>query len=329
MAADRVSVLVVTYDHADEIAACLDAALAQEAGDCELEVVVVDNASSDGTAAVVRGYGDRVRLIERERNTGFADGVNAAFAASAGELVLFLNPDVVMDEGCIAALRGHLHASPETAAAAALLRDVGGGLQRFARREPDVRAVAWTMTQLGRRIDAKRGGKHLLHRRYETEWRLGVDRPLAVECPAAACVLVRRSLCGEAPFDSGFPLFFNDAELWRRLRADGWSIDVVPGATAEHGYGTSVQRLDQDRMRAEWVVSVRRYLRSELGPARRAALTAVFAADVASAWLLERLGRGEPGTREQIRGTLGGLGLPGGVSPWLSPAPRPRAPWRT
>jgi N-acetylglucosaminyl-diphospho-decaprenol L-rhamnosyltransferase len=134
----QISVLIVTYDHGDEIDACLDAALAQAAPGLKVEVVVVDNASHDDTAARVRARGG-VRLVEMASNRGFAAGMNAAFAASRGEHVLLLNPDCVMDGGCAAALRERLLADRGVALAAALLHDPDGTPQLFARRDLDLR----------------------------------------------------------------------------------------------------------------------------------------------------------------------------------------------
>lgn len=320
----RVAILVVTYDSAEEIAACLDSALAQEAEDLGLEVVVVDNASGDHTLEVLRGYGDRIRVIALDENRGYAEGVNTAFTAAEGDWVLLLNPDTVMYAGCIAALVDHLEHNPRAASAAALLRDPGGDLQRFARRDLFKLAdVAWNFTQLGRRLDERRGGRALDWRRYEDEWRAGPSVPFSVDCPAAACVLVRRALLAPRPFDPALPLFFNDAELWRRLRRKGWSHDVVPTAAAVHGAGTSVRRVDRPRMRAEWVASTRRYLAPELRVPGRAALYALFLADALTSALLHKLGRGRPETPAEVRGTLGGLGLPGGAPPWLAPVRRP------
>lgn len=318
----RITILVVTYDSAGEIASCLDAALAQAQDDLELDVVVLDNASQDHTRQVLRGYGDRIRTIENTENRGYAEGVNAAFGATRADWVLLLNPDAAMDAGCLAALLAHLCERPGAAAAAAVLRDPDGGLQRFARRDVGLRDVAWNFTELGRRLDERRGGRALNRRRYEEEWRAGVSEPLPVDCPAAACVLVRRALLEPRPFDPGLPLFFNDAELWRRLRRAGWTLDVVPGATAVHGYGTSVRRVDRARMRAEWVAATRRYLAPELGAPGRVALYAIFLADAVAAAILHRVGRGRPETPAEVRGTLGGLGLPGGAPPWLTPVGR-------
>ena len=326
-----VSILIVTFDHADEIGACLDGALAQAAAGVAVEVVVVDNASQDATAArVAERVGDGVALIETGSNRGFASAVNAAFAATSGRHVLILNPDCVMDRGCARALRDHLAARPQVALAAALLHDPDGTPQLHARRDAGLRDALWTFTTVGRRIDATlRGGRALAKRRYEDLWAGGAPaEPVAVFCPAAACVMASRSDLEPAPFDERFPLFFNDGDLCARLRRAGRSVEIVPAATAAHGYGTSVgraQRADPARMRAEWVASLRRYAARWWRRPQRAALTALLLADAAAAAALCLAKREDP---REVRGTLGGLGLPGGPPPLLTPVRRIGLPRR-
>jgi GT2 family glycosyltransferase len=308
-------VLVVTYEHADEIGACLDGVAAQ---DEPLEVVIADNASSDGTVAALEAHALDVQIVARERNEGFSAGVIDAFAASSGPLVLLLNPDCVMDRGCIAALRKHLDAHPDVGGVAASLRGPDGELQRFARRECGVAGVLWTMTETGRRLDQRfKSHHHIDSRRYEREWAAGLTAPLEVDMPAAACVLLRRELLEPRPLDPELPLFFSDAELFRRSREAGWRFEVLPEATAFHGYGTSHRRLDLSRRRAEWIASLWRYTRV-WRPWQRAALAVGLALDAGVAALLRALGRSRPDTHAFVRGTLGGLGLPGGAKPWLS-----------
>jgi len=313
-------VLIVTFDHGDEIDACLDGALAQ--GD-DVEVVVADNASRDDTAARVAAR-DGVRLIEMAVNRGFAAGMNAAFAASRGEHVLILNPDCVMEPGCAAALRAHLLASPGVGLAAALLHDPDGAPQLFARRDLDLGGALWAFTTVGRRLDAgPRHGRALAARRYEDLWSGGPPRsPVTVFCPAAACVMAARTDLEPAPFDERFPLFFNDGDLCARLLRAGRRAEVVPAARAAHGYGTSVaraQRADPARMRAEWVASLRRYAARWWGRPARAALPALLLADAAVGAALCLARREDP---REVRGTLGGLGLPGGPPPLFTPVRR-------
>ncbi len=320
-----VSVLIVTYDHGDEIGACLGGALAQTADDLAVEIVVADNASGDDTAARVAACADdRVRLLQMGSNRGFAAAVNAAFDASTGEHVLILNPDCVMDPGCAGALREHLRVRPRVALAAALLRDPDGTPQLHARRDAGLGGALWAFTATGRRIDAGlRGGRALAARRYEDLWAGGAPRePVAVFCPAAACVMAARDDLSPAPLDERFPLFFNDGDLCARLRDAGRGVEIVPAATAVHGYGTSVkraQRADPARMRAEWVASLRRYAACHWSRPQRAALPALLLADVAVGALLCVAGREDP---REVRGTLGGLGLPGGPPPLLTPTRR-------
>ncbi|HEV7806391.1 MAG TPA: glycosyltransferase family 2 protein [Solirubrobacteraceae bacterium] len=327
-ASAQISVLIVTYDHGDEIDACLDAALAQASPALEVEVVVADNASHDDTAARVRTH-DRVRPIEMGFNAGFAAGMNAAFAASRGEHVLLLNPDCVMDPGCAAALRAHLVSHPDVGLAAALLHDPDGTPQLFARRDLGLGGALWAFTSVGRRLDARMAGRARARRRYEELWSEGTPRvPVAVFCPAAACVMAARRDLLPAPFDERFPLFFNDGDLCARLLRAGRRAEVVPAASAAHGYGTSVNRAqhaDPARMRAEWVASLRRYASRWWGRPARAALVPLLLLDAVAGAALCVAGREDP---REVRGTLGGLGLPGGPPPLLTPVRRLTLPRR-
>ena len=327
-----VSVLVVTYDSGEEIEHCLDAALAQDVPGWDLEVVVVDNASSDDTLQKLAAYGERITVLPRDENVGYAKGVNLAAAASNGEIVLLLNPDCVMDPGCVAALVDHLHDAPGVGVAAALLRYPDGRPQLFARRELSLGQVLWGLTDFGRRADrAWRGGRGLASRQYADVFEAGVDKPVEVDCPAAACVAVWRHLVRGRVFSEAFPLVFNDADLYRRLRTKGYRAEVVPAATAVHGQGTALKRVPSPRMRAEFVASLRRYANGQFGLHKLVALWVLLAVDAVTSTAMSYLGPPNERTkaRNHAKGTLGGLGAPGGATPWLTPVarmrPRPRA----
>jgi hypothetical protein len=222
------------------------------------------------------------------------------------------------------ALREHLLARPDVALAAALLHYPGGAAQLFARRSLGLGGVLLAFTTVGRRVDASLlRGRALAWRRYEELWSEGPPRePVAVFCPAAACVMAARRDLLPAPFDERFPLFFNDGDLCARLQAAGRGVEIVPAATAAHGYGTSVtraQRADPARMRAEWVASLRRYAARHWRRPQRAALAALLLADAVATAALCAARREDP---RELRGVLGGLGLPGGPPPLLTPVRR-------
>ncbi len=317
------SILIVTYDHADEIDACLDGALAQAAAGLDVEVIVVDNASRAATAERGRARATAdvsVTLIANAENVGFAAAMNLAHRAGRGDHVLILNPDCGMDAGCAAALRAQLGAHPSVGLAAALLRNPDGTPQLFARRDLGLAGALLGVTSLGRRLDRRRGGRALAGRRYEDLWTGGPPaEPVAVFCPAAACVMATRHDLQPAPFDESFPLFFNDGDLCRRLQRAGRHAEIVPAATAVHGYGTSVaraQHADPARMRAEWVASLRRYAGRWWPRSARAVLAAALLVDAAAGAALCLAHREDP---REVRGTLGGFGLPGGPPPLLTP----------
>jgi GT2 family glycosyltransferase len=319
----RIAAVVVTYNHEHEIEACVDAALAQASPGLDVQVVVVDNASSDATLDRLARYGDAVTVIANDTNTGFAAGVNTGVeTAGDRDAVLLLNPDVVMDGGCLQVLHDHLERHARCAGAAAFLRWPDGSLQTFARRAPTFTETAWTSTYVGRRVDERLGGRADRKRRYAREWARGFDGPFEVDCPAAACVLVRRELLEPHAMSPELPLFYNDTDLWRRLRRAGGILDVVPAATAEHGGGTSIRRSDAVLMRAEWVAATRTYMRGELGRLGRPLLDAILFADAVAIWLLHRVRLAPREAYSSAVGTLGGLGLPGGPPPPLTPVRR-------
>ena len=320
-----VSVLVVTFNHADEIASCLDGALRQRSDAHDLEVIVVDNASSDGTPEVIAAYGDDVKLVALPTNTGFAGGVNTAHEHATGEVVVLLNPDCVMDEGCVEAMWRHLATNPGVAFAAADLRYPDGRPQLFARRELTMGTVVWCFTEIGKRLDKRRGGPALAARRYEAEMGAPITAPLEVDCPAAACVATWSRLLEPRPMDPKLPIVFNDGELYRRLRAQAYRAEIIPGATAEHAYGTSLQRVARVRMRAEFVASMRRYQSPVWSRTKLTIVWAIFVLDAVTSLVLGITGPNRRAARNNLRGTLGGLGLPGGAKPWLAPIGSPPA----
>ncbi|MFO1515050.1 MAG: glycosyltransferase family 2 protein [Verrucomicrobiota bacterium] len=109
---DQVSVIVVTYNSASCIRACLESVLAQQG--VTVEIAVVDNASQDDTVGVVRDFGTRVNLMANQDNAGFGRGCNQGFAASSGQFIYFLNPDARLVQpdalaALVHAIRSHPH----------------------------------------------------------------------------------------------------------------------------------------------------------------------------------------------------------------------------
>jgi len=243
----EIGIVIVTYNSEPEIGACLDAALASGA-----DVVVVDNASQDGTIAQAARRG--VRLIANSTNRGFAAAVNQGFAALTCSYILILNPDAVLLQG-LAALRSACDL-PGAAGAGGCLRDARGPQVGFmVRRLPTAAALTMEVLLLNRLWP-----KNPVNRRYRCA-DLDYSVQCAVEQPAGAFLMLRRDAWREVGgLDERFwPIWFEDVDLCRRLKERNYLLFYVPEAVAEHTGGHSIGRIAVERRRICWYSSLLRY----------------------------------------------------------------------
>jgi GT2 family glycosyltransferase len=253
-------IVIVTYNSQAEIGACLDAAMATGA-----DVVIIDNASGDGTLAEIARTGATARgarLIANSANRGFAAAVNQGFATLDTPYVLLLNPDAVLRTG-IEALR-QACSLPGAAGAGGRLVDSKGNPQTgfMIRRLPTPAALALEVILLNRIWPGNR-----INRRYR-----GLDLddsgPLEVEQPAGAFLMVRRVVWEElGGFDEGFyPLWFEDVDFCRRAIDHGYRLYYCPQAVAEHTGGHSILGLGLEMRRFYWYRSLLKYSARHFSP---------------------------------------------------------------
>ena len=223
-----ISVLVVNHDGRDHLRHCLER-LAAQAGSYG-EVVVVDNASSDGSARMVRESFPDCRLLALEDNLGFGAANNLAAESARGDALLLLNSDAWLEDGTLPRLAAALAADPRLALAAPELRYPDGRPQ-FA-WAPETGVLGEAVQMLRNRFES-RPWAH----REPPRWL----RPLlGPGWYSAACVLLRRTAFeAVGGFDEAIFLYFEDVDLCRRLRRAGWQLATVPGAVAYHVKGGS------------------------------------------------------------------------------------------
>ncbi|MGE0592509.1 MAG: glycosyltransferase family 2 protein [Vicinamibacterales bacterium] len=243
-----IAAVIVNYNAGDELQAAL-ASLAQTLEGREWEAVVVDNASTDGSAAFVAAFAPRVRLVANATNVGFGRGVNQGVAATAAPFVLVMNPDCRLTPGAVDALQRELERHPRCAVVGPRILDPDGAVQRSARGDPDMlTGLFGRSTRLTRLFpslaEATRNvvtadGLPAGHASLEVDWVSG------------ACMLARRAALADVRgFDEGYFLYWEDADLCRRLRAAGWHVRYVPGATAVHTVGRSSRTAPAASIRA-------------------------------------------------------------------------------
>jgi GT2 family glycosyltransferase len=260
-------VVIVAYASAGTLQACL----ASLPVDALHGVVVVDNASPDDSADIAARV-PGVQVVRLPDNRGFGAGCNAGVAAMpAAEHLLFLNPDAVIEPGDLLQLLDHLRRHPRCAVAAPRLFRYGEPLAS-AGRDAGLRTELRTVvpTPLARLLPERR-----LPGSYDGTGPVGY-----VE---GACFLVRADALRQAGgFDEAFFLFFEELDLARRLRARGWTVDLVATARAEHLRAVSRRTL-ADGGRSHLLRSTVLYLH------RRSAWRAVVYVALARAcWSLRR-----------------------------------------
>lgn len=278
------AIIVVTFNSAAVIGACLDSCLTHEPG---AELVVVDNASQDLTREVVRSR-PNVRLIANPENIGFAAAVNQGVRATTAPYVLLLNPDArlltsvqSMAEECrkgAGAVGGKL-THPDGSA------QIGFALRRL----PTAATLVFEALGINRLWP-----NNPWNRRYRCLDR-DLDAPGEAEQPAGAFLMFRRDAWqAVGGFDPAFhPVWFEDVDFCKRLKDRGISIRYTPAAVACHEGGHSVKYLAWADRQGYWYGSLLRYAGKHFRPAKRRLVCLGSAAGLAPRLLIQVAGKGD------------------------------------
>ncbi|MBC7806852.1 MAG: glycosyltransferase family 2 protein [Akkermansiaceae bacterium] len=238
------SVLLVHWNTKDDLRESLGALHRHRFSRGSQEVIVVDNASDDGAAEMVRESFPEVRLIANPANELYARGVNQCADAATGDVLLLLNPDAQVQAGTLDTLISFLDSKPDAAAVAPKLVHEDGKVQASVRGFPSPVALLGEFLLLSRVWKSSRTW---------ASWRMptfdyGV--PGEAPQPMASCFLIRREAWQTVgAMDERFPLYFNDADWCLRAYAAGYRIYYTPDTAAKHGYGGTTKRV---RRAAVW-----------------------------------------------------------------------------
>jgi N-acetylglucosaminyl-diphospho-decaprenol L-rhamnosyltransferase len=245
----ELTAVIVNFNAGDELRASLQS-IADAMRGRAWDAVVVDNASSDGSAAIASEFAPQVRLVSNATNEGFGRAINRGVAASQGPLVLIINPDCRLEPGAIERLQAALDAHPSCAIAGPRILDPDGAVQGSARGDPDMLTGLFGRTSSLRRLLP---GLSVSKRNVVAVPGAGSPEPEApvVDWVSGACMLARRAaLESVGGFDGRYFLYWEDADLCRRLRRRGHDIRYVPGATAIHQVGRSSRTAPESSIRA-------------------------------------------------------------------------------
>jgi N-acetylglucosaminyl-diphospho-decaprenol L-rhamnosyltransferase len=217
--APTVSYCVVNTNGREYLLACLEAIERTHPEGMEGEVLVLDNASEDGSAQAVRGLGGDIRLLALERRTGKAENDSTLLREARGAYCLLLNEDSELRPGAVEALVGALEADPEAAAAGPQLLDSAGAPV----------PCAWRFPGVGTAL----AGAVFLHRALTVQSRGTKTR--RVEWAQSSALMVRREAAAEVGYlDPAFFVYYDECDFCRRLADAGRHTLFVAGAEAVH-----------------------------------------------------------------------------------------------
>lgn len=257
MAKPLVSALIVSYNVKPLLLKCLEALYAH--ADVPLEAVVVDNASTDGSAAAVAADFPDTIVLQQSRNLGFGRANNVGLERCQGRFVLLLNPDVTVNPQAVGRMADFLITRPDAAAVGPRLIFPDGKVDPDARRSfPVPSSLFYRTVGLSRLFPRSRVfGRHNMGHVPDTEVH-------EMDAGTAACMMLRMTALDRVGFfDPRYFMYGEDLDLCYRLKLGGWKIFYLPNATAIHHKGAATRQAQSkmlyEQHRAMWAYHMKHH----------------------------------------------------------------------
>lgn len=273
------SVIIVSYNTRDHLLRCVDSVIvslekADVAGrDARIigkgyEIIVVDNASEDGSVAALQHYFPEVGIVQNEVNRGFAAACNQGMRVSRGRLTLLLNPDTYIIDRAILELMRFLDQHPRAGVVTGKLLNADGSLQHSAFRFPGLWSTLLDFFPVSYRLSqSKLNGRYPL-----SAYRASFE----IDHPLGACMLVRREAVERVgPLSEDFFMYGEEVDWCLRIKQDNWRIYCQPQAEIVHLGGQSTGQ-QPDRMYVELFRSRLILFRKHYNPFFRVAAKAII-----------------------------------------------------
>jgi N-acetylglucosaminyl-diphospho-decaprenol L-rhamnosyltransferase len=249
-ASPDLAVVVVDYNAGEYLTRCIGSVLTA-AGDATVEILVVDNASSDGSAYAALRAHPEIRLIANPDNRGLSVALNQGIRATSAPFLLFLNPDAEIIGGTLGGLVKVALDRPHAAAVGVVVRNPDGTIYDSGRKIPSI-----TEAVVHAFLGPFRPDNRFSRAYRMADWDRASERE--VDWVSLCCMLARRSAFDEiGPFDEAFFLYGEELDLCTRFRDAGWSVISTPEMEIVHEGGVSTGR--SRRMTRMHSMSIYRY----------------------------------------------------------------------
>jgi N-acetylglucosaminyl-diphospho-decaprenol L-rhamnosyltransferase len=291
------SIIIVSWNVRDLLSNCL-LSIAKTGGELQIEVVVVDSASSDGSAEMVRQAFPWVNLIASEENLGFPKGNNMGISASSGRQILLLNPDTVVLGSALEEMVSYLDEHIDVGALGPQLLDPDGSVQSSRRRFPTLATGLFESTWL-----ESLAPDQLLRSYYALD--LPDDETNDVDWVTGAALMTPRRVVDHVGLlDEGYFMYSEELDWCRRIREAGWRIVYFPEAQIVHYIGQSSEQAVTER-HINFQKAKLRYFRKFHGRAAAGGLRMLLLANYAWQFALEFIkglvGHKRPLRRQRMR----------------------------
>lgn len=234
------SIIIVSWNVADLLKACIQS-IYETAANLNLEIIVVDSASSDNTVEMVRQTFPAVKLIAKQENVGFPKGNNIGIEAATGKRLFLLNPDTIVRPEAIQRMIAHLDGHPSVGLIGSQLRFPDGSIQSSRRRFPSV----WTGFFESTWLEGV-APKRLLNHYYMFD--KADDETTLADWVMGASMMVKREVieqCGG--MDAAYFMYSEELDWCRRIHDAGWEIVYYPEALIIHYQGKSSEQASTAR----------------------------------------------------------------------------------
>lgn len=228
-----ISVIIVSWNARDYLRDCLNS-ICQTGADCIQEVIVVDNASKDGSPEMVGEEFPEATLIRAGENLGFARANNLAMKCAKGSVFALVNSDVIVHQGCLETLAAFLDHHNDVGLVGPRVIGGDGKLQRTCRKVPNVWNTVCRILSLDRVFPDWQ-----IFSGFEVSYRNHENCAEAEVLSGCFCVVRKKAVDEVGGMDEQFFFYAEDIDWCKRFRDAGWKIMFVPEATATHFGGAS------------------------------------------------------------------------------------------
>ena len=232
-----VSIVIVSFNTRDVLRECLQSVY-REAGSLRVQVIVVDNASTDGSAAMIEREFPGALLMRSEVNLGFGPANNLGFQSAAGRYVVLLNSDASLTEGSLERSVAHMDATPRAGLGGGRLIGRDGSWQPSARMFPTVFSDLLVLSGLAARFPRSR-----FFGRADRTWASPMEAAEVDWVPGAYSIIRAEVLRSAGPFDPRFFLYYEEVDLCKRVKNEGCSIWYWPDIVIVHIGGESSRQV--------------------------------------------------------------------------------------